>query len=178
MSRLHASTGLPILQPSRSESRVQHGVVVSPSAVSLTSPPDLFTTLLALPSAMARFDMAIHNHPNREAWPTWDLTKLWAQIWEGLTFTACPGLQDRGYQYAQFGHVFSAYDTVCYSYLIYEKVTYSYSPTRNIHIAVHAEIWLTNKRLYQRTSLCGKAFSNDIRRGPSTPSRLGEVSAR
>lgn len=43
------------------------GVVVSPSDVSLTSSPDLFTILLTLPSAMARFDMAIHNPPNREA---------------------------------------------------------------------------------------------------------------
>lgn len=48
---------------------VQQGFlhVVSLSAVSLTSAPDLFTTLLTLPSAMARFDMAIHNPPNREA---------------------------------------------------------------------------------------------------------------
>lgn len=26
-------------------------------------------------------------------------------------------------------------------------------------MAVHAELWLTNERMYQRTSLCGKSFS-------------------
>lgn len=67
--------------------------------------------------------MAIHSPPNREALAALDLTKLWARIWEDLTFTSCPDLQDRGYQYAQFGHLLSGYDAGYYSYLWYAKAS-------------------------------------------------------
>ncbi|KAL2275896.1 hypothetical protein FJTKL_01450 [Diaporthe vaccinii] len=71
--------------------------------------------------AISRFDLAIHNPPNRESLATLDLTKLWARIWEHLTLTSCPDMHDRGYQYGQFGHLLSGYDAGYYSYLWYEK---------------------------------------------------------
>lgn len=77
--------------------------------------------MLTLPSAISRFDLAIHNPPNRESLATLDLTRLWARIWEDLTLTSCPDMHDRGYQCGQFGHLLSGYDAGYYSYLWYEK---------------------------------------------------------
>lgn len=61
-----------------------------------------------------------------------------------------------------------------------KKGIYLCLPAQRVPVAivVHTEFWLANESTYQRASLCSSAFPDNIRQGPSRPTRLRETSAR